>query len=980
MAERNINYNNTDSNKNDEHRDIELLYHNLQIENATKNTEILKLKEEIQKFRNNIKDSSSNFPLPDEFKTRWETLIRTSAMDALENISLNSILLMKVINIIVKYIYEISITKINHKISEILKCIGLSEKNEENIKNFFEKFKKLIFQDYFNTIFKINEEKFWKKIINNIKNNITSKNNILFSDGEKTKIIKDLNSENFEKFIIELYYLCLYMNINDPRLIIKTSTEINYTYYNKNKYTNLEGFSKENDIWLLILNPPIIKNNNIIYKEIKPVVYLIDNPTKEIKDLCKKQNNINNNKKEISNSLFFNASKYINYSRNNKKINENKKYNLKKLFSSKNLNNYILLNTTNRNESQIFQLKNNKILSNDDFNHKYRTNLNNTTKNTISEKNNISYRSAFLNNNYKKYNKINNTKNNSIIKNIKFKKLNITKNNSFHSLHETHNIPKKINRNKSIEKNNSINKKAKTNKSSTPISLRKSPFFIHKNIKNIKKFINMVNTITKQKNQNYQSEKFMKENKTKLLFNRENKNKNKILKIIDIKKFQEYSSYIRNRNNKIEIKGNKTEFSDTTKRKIKIKNKENRDNSKNKSSIKESIYPKAKARKKIIESKSENEKKNKNIFIKTSNVLAFTNKIYKSEPNVDAVRPIKKGIKIPNTKINNNTKQKEEYASNKNFNVQNKNINSVSSFYKKNNNLIINTNSYYKTGNNSLLSNYNYENSYTYASNNSKYIQQNKNREKKEFKKNNSLSTTKIENTNNYLSSKDIRMKRKNRIFNINKSTNNKTEKKNQRIIKRNNNKNKCNSNFHLYDKKINKDISYYSIISSNSQINLHANKNLYKNKIKNKNEDQKTLQNTCILLYKTKINEINTYNIKNIKENINQKNLNLNLYTEKNQDKNVIMNSLRSSFKGGKDAKSKKIENKNDINKEKRYNNFIKKLNYKLVSNLLSENKENKNLNIKEKKKNNIDKNEGNNTNCIRKKSKDAIDNNIKY
>ena len=161
------------------------------------------------------------------------------------------------------------------------------------------------------------------------------------------------------------------------------------------------------------------------------------------------------------------------------------------------------------------------------------------------------------------------------------------------------------------------------------------------------------------------------------------------------------------------------------------------------------------------------------------------------------------------------------------------------------------------------------------------------------------------------------------------------------------NSKNKCNSNFHLYDKKINKDISYYSIISSNSQINLHANKNLYKNKFKNKNEDQKTLKNTCILLYKTKINEINTYNIKNIKENINQKNLNLNLYTEKNQDKNVIMNSLRSSFKGGKDAKSKKIENKNDINKEKRYNNFIKKLNYKLVSTLLSENKENKNLNI---------------------------------
>ena len=251
-------------NNNNKYKQIELLVHKLQLENATKNIEISRLRKEIQEFRKNEIDTSVNFPLPNEFKSRWDTLIKTTTMDAFENIAFNAILLMKVINIITSIVFEISKMKIKQKVSEILKCLGLNSNKEENIKKFFEKFKKLIFQDYFNTAFKINNNEFTNEIISSIKKNINYKQNNLFSSEEKSNILKDLNGQNINIFIMELYNLCLYMNINEPQLTIKTSTEINYKYFNRKKYSNIEGFSKENDICLLILNPPVGKINTTI--------------------------------------------------------------------------------------------------------------------------------------------------------------------------------------------------------------------------------------------------------------------------------------------------------------------------------------------------------------------------------------------------------------------------------------------------------------------------------------------------------------------------------------------------------------------------------------------------------------------------------------------------------------------------------------------------------------------------------------------
>ena len=62
-------------------------------------------------------------------------------------------------------------------------------------------------------------------------------------------------------------------------------------------------------------------------------------------------------------------------------------------------------------------------------------------------------------------------------------------------------------------------------------------------------------------------------------------------------------------------------------------------------------------------------------------------------------------------------------------------------------------------------------------------------------------------------------------------------------------------SNFILHNKENNEETSYISIISSNSQINIHANKKLYSNIKKEKRklneENSKKLKKNTLLFYR---------------------------------------------------------------------------------------------------------------------------------
>jgi hypothetical protein len=230
---------------------------------------------------------------------------------------------MRTINIIIKIIYEISKLKIKEKIRELLKCLNIKIKSDDTIKKFFNKYQKILFQNYFNSLFVINDE-LLSKIISQLKNEFFSKKyKKFFSEEDINNIIIDLSSENISCFIKELYYLCLYMNINIPTLTMKTSIDVHYRYFNKNEYTNIEGFANDGDICLILINPPMMKPN-VPFRGIKPVVCIIENPSKEIINICEKQ--------KIS-KLRMEQSKSLNVQINNKlllhKINNNNRENKK---------------------------------------------------------------------------------------------------------------------------------------------------------------------------------------------------------------------------------------------------------------------------------------------------------------------------------------------------------------------------------------------------------------------------------------------------------------------------------------------------------------------------------------------------------------------------------------------------------------------------------------------------------------------------
>ena len=411
----------------------EIALHKLQLENAKKNSEILKLKEELQQYKTNVTNTSTSFPWPEEFKSQWESLVKTMIMDSFENISLNTILFMRSINIIIKLIFEISKIKIKEKIIELLKCLNIKNKSDDIIKKFFCKYQKILFQNYFNSLFIINEELIIK-IINQIKNEFVSKKyKNLFSKEEINKIIIDLSSNNIHSFIKELYYLCLYMNINIPTLTIKTSLEPSYRYFNKNEYINLEGFANDGDICLIIINPPMVRPN-IPFREIKPVVFIIDNPSKEIINLCEEQKikreqsksyNTLNNKIVLHKANSNNISNKENIKMNGNKINKENKINKKKSYQiiSDTFNNASsnYENTNAKKDNNIFNNSNNDLFNNKKF-IKNKNRLNTNKYNSLKivdiqiNEQQKKINNNLLNNEYKSKSSNKDVKNNKIFK------------------------------------------------------------------------------------------------------------------------------------------------------------------------------------------------------------------------------------------------------------------------------------------------------------------------------------------------------------------------------------------------------------------------------------------------------------------------------------------------------------------------------------------------------------------------------------
>ena len=210
----------------------------------------------------------------------------------------------------------------------ILKILNLNEKSEAEIKRHLANF----YQDNHNTIFKLNEERL-EKIKNQYKKNIdkvfahTYTNELMNippedeNDEKSTKEEKKENEEktneneqeeniennkeekdeeenpfqveireeyqeqfeemletdDFSKFVNNVFYLCLFMLLNDPPLRVPIEGFKNrkfiYKKFKKNDYICVDGFAKENSPCLVLL--PAVTRNNYPYNGIKPSVLIL---------------------------------------------------------------------------------------------------------------------------------------------------------------------------------------------------------------------------------------------------------------------------------------------------------------------------------------------------------------------------------------------------------------------------------------------------------------------------------------------------------------------------------------------------------------------------------------------------------------------------------------------------------------------------------------------------------------------------------
>ena len=269
---------------------LEKQVNRLQIENAKKDKQIQKLQEDLQVYMKPQNNTSTDFPWPNEFKKSWENLVSTILMDTFDNIYLNSSLLSIVVNIIVKNTFTIAKEHINNKIKALLMCLNISDHSDETIRDFFVKFQSLIFQQYYKSLFQFSDD-VNNEIIIKTRKEIEGCGDI--NSNDMLNINKDLNAEQIVKFIKEMYALCIYMHLHDPPLSVKTSNVLEYRYFSKTAFINIEGFPKENSACLIILHPPQLKSE-IAFKGMKPAVYIVENPSEEIISKCEESRESNN--------------------------------------------------------------------------------------------------------------------------------------------------------------------------------------------------------------------------------------------------------------------------------------------------------------------------------------------------------------------------------------------------------------------------------------------------------------------------------------------------------------------------------------------------------------------------------------------------------------------------------------------------------------------------------------------------------------
>jgi hypothetical protein len=302
----------------------------------------------------NVNNTSISFLLPSEFKLQWENLAKDLILEAFDCLYNDYFWLAHIIQDTLLITYAETNLYIKDKVKKVLEVLNIYNENAKEIEldKYFMKFRN-IFQDNFSSIFTFTEE-FYEKLKEKVRKTIKDVYMVQQINNEKIteqleELVEEIEKKPMRILLQSLFKLCIYMLLHDPILSLNippfNKRKIEYYFFNKNEFINIEGFGNEQTPCAVILPFPILRKS-FSFMGIKHAVYCLpDKETDEtIIKLCEKNKALFPVSKGGNSSMdLTQQTQHSTNSPNIKKLNPNK--------SVSNINN-------DRNHSPIGNIKN----------------------------------------------------------------------------------------------------------------------------------------------------------------------------------------------------------------------------------------------------------------------------------------------------------------------------------------------------------------------------------------------------------------------------------------------------------------------------------------------------------------------------------------------------------------------------------------------------------------------------------------------
>ena len=328
-----------------------------------------KLQEENKKyqFQKNInkENTSSNFPLKKEIKELWEKFARIDILNNFIDFENEPEIIYHIISEMFLLSSKLIKEKSENKYKEIIRVMGIKN-NSMNIKDIGTQFKNFI-KEHLNEIFKdleannfINEYK--EKIKNIFKDNILKEKNNITNKDELIKIFSEiLEQSDFNEIIKDINNLVLIAQYNEPSLLFNIEPNIKnrkirlIKIKNKKNYIIPNDNTNKNIYYIIILNPPEIKNGIYYFNDLKQILMPITSNYSDNSKIIKEEEeiiDISNNDNNTSNN---NINTHILSNSFSQKGINNKKYKLTN--NSEEKNNIIAIDKKMINSLRVYTLR-----------------------------------------------------------------------------------------------------------------------------------------------------------------------------------------------------------------------------------------------------------------------------------------------------------------------------------------------------------------------------------------------------------------------------------------------------------------------------------------------------------------------------------------------------------------------------------------------------------------------------------------------